>query len=230
MKVVCLVSGGMDSVAALYHANNAHQVVHGLSFQYGSKHNSKEIPFAKKHCEKLKIPHTTVDLDFVAKTFKSDLLSSGGAIPDGHYEELTMKQTVVPLRNGIMLTIAAGFAESQDAKGLVIAAHSGDHAIYPDCRDAFMKDMASAIQKGTYAGIQLLRPFIAKTKAEIAKAGHDLGVDFSLTWSCYKGRDLHCGLCGTCVERREAFQVAKIADPTRYESLAPLPPKPNTRP
>lgn len=226
MKVVCLVSGGMDSVAALYHAHKEHRVIHGLSFQYGSKHNAKEIPFARRHCEKLKIPHTTVDLDFVGKAFKSDLLATGGSIPDGHYEELTMKQTVVPLRNGIMLTIAAGFAESHQAKGLVIAAHSGDHAIYPDCREEFMKDMAGAIQKGTYAKIQLLRPFIAKTKAEIAKAGHRLGVDFSLTWSCYKGREIHCGLCGTCVERREAFQLAKIADPTQYESHAPLPPKP----
>ena len=126
MKVVCLVSGGMDSIVALYHAHKEHEIVHGLSFNYGSKHNAKEIPFAQQHCGKLKIPHSTVDLDFIAKTFKSDLLATGGSIPDGHYEELSMKQTVVPLRNGIMLTIAAGFAESREAEGLVIAAHSGD--------------------------------------------------------------------------------------------------------
>ena len=227
LKVVCLVSGGMDSVAALYHAARRHEVVHGLSFEYGSKHNAKEIPFAKKHCEKLGIQHTTVNLDFIAETFKSDLLTTGRDIPDGHYEELTMKQTVVPLRNGIMLTIAAGFAESRGAEGLVIAAHSGDHAIYPDCREDFMADMAGAIRNGTYAQIQLLRPFIAFTKAQIAKRGHELAVDFSQTWSCYKGKQIHCGICGTCVERREAFKLARIKDPTQYQSLAPLPPKPS---
>ena len=226
MKVVCLVSGGMDSVVALYHAHNEHEVVHSLSFQYGAKHNPKEIPLARKHSEKLKIPHVTVNLDFVAQTFKSDLLSTGGDIPDGHYEELTMKKTVVPLRNGIMLTIAAGFAESRGGEGLVIAAHSGDHAIYPDCREDFMADMAGAIRNGTYAQIQLLRPFIAFTKAQIAKRGDELGVDFSQTWSCYKGKQIHCGTCGTCVERREAFELARIKDPMQYENMAPLPPKP----
>jgi len=226
MKVVCLVSGGMDSIVALYHAHKEHEIVHGLSFNYGSKHNAKEIPFAQQHCGKLKIPHSTVDLDFIAKTFKSDLLATGGSIPDGHYEELSMKQTVVPLRNGIMLTIAAGFAESREAEGLVIAAHSGDHAIYPDCREDFMTDMGGAIKKGTYAQIELLRPFIVFTKAQIAKRGQELGVNFADTWSCYKGKDTHCGTCGTCVERREAFELSGVPDPTSYTSLTPLPPKP----
>jgi 7-cyano-7-deazaguanine synthase len=128
-KVVVLVSGGMDSVSALYDAHHTHQVVSALSFDYGSKHNAKEIPFAAWHCKKLGIPHSTIRLDFVDRLFKSDLLKSGGAIPDGHYEEATMKQTVVPFRNGIMLSIAGGYAESIEAAGLVIAAHSGDHAI-----------------------------------------------------------------------------------------------------
>jgi 7-cyano-7-deazaguanine synthase len=154
------------------------------------------------------------------------LLKSGGAIPDGHYEEQTMKSTVVPFRNGIMLAIAAGFAESKGASGLVIAAHAGDHAIYPDCREDFMKSMADAIQFGTYAGIKLLRPFISMTKADVAGRGQALGVDFSHTWSCYKGGTLHCGTCGTCVERREAFIVAGVADPTIYASKDPLPAKP----
>ncbi len=137
-----------------------------------------------------------------------------------------MKSTVVPFRNGIMLSISAGFAESRDAEGLVIAAHAGDHAIYPDCREEFMKSMADAIRIGTYAGIKLLRPFIAMTKAEIAARGNALGVDFSQTWSCYKGAPLHCGTCGTCVERREAFMLAGVVDPTVYASAAALPPRP----
>ena len=226
MKVVALVSGGMDSVTAFYHALREHEVIVALSFDYGSKHNHREIPFAGWHCAKLGIPHRTIRLAFVNELFKSDLLQSGGAIPDGHYEETTMKQTVVPFRNGIMLAIAAGCAESAAADGLVIAAHAGDHAIYPDCREAFMRAMGDAIRLGTCAGVSVLRPFIAMTKAGIATRGHELGVDFSRTWSCYKGGDTHCGTCGTCVERREAFLLAGLADPTRYESEAPLPAKP----
>ena len=215
-KVVVLVSGGMDSVAALYEAHGVYQVVGALSFDYGSKHNPKEIPFAAWHCQKLGVPHRTIRLGFVDELFKSDLLKSGGTIPDGHYQELTMKQTVVPFRNGIMLSIAGGYAESIDASGLVIAAHSGDHAIYPDCREAFMKSMADAIRLGTYAAVELIRPFIDITKEEIALRGHKLGVDFAQTWSCYKGGEIHCGTCGTCVERREAFMLANLPDPTIY--------------
>ena len=125
-----------------------------------------------------------------------------------------MKQTVVPFRNGIMLSIAAGYAESLGATGVVIAAHGGDHAIYPDCREEFMQSMNEAIRHGTYAAVEVLRPFIAMTKADIAKRGHELGVDFSQTWSCYAGGETHCGVCGTCVERREAFANATLTDPT----------------
>lgn len=226
-KAVVLLSGGMDSVAALYDAHTHHEVVAALSFDYGSKHNPREIPFAQAHARKLQIPHRTIPLSFIGETFKSDLLQSGGEIPKGHYEETTMKQTVVPFRNGIMLAIAAGFAESQQADALVIAAHSGDHAIYPDCREEFMKAMTDAITLGTYAGIVVLRPFIAMNKAEIARRGAELGVDFSQTWSCYVGGEVHCGECGTCVERREAFQMAGLPDPTVYASEAPLPVKPS---
>lgn len=225
-KVVALVSGGMDSVAALYEAHRTCEVVGALSFDYGSKHNHKEIPFAAFHCQRLGIPHRIIQLDFVGQLFKSDLLKSGGTIPDGHYEEQTMKQTVVPFRNGIMLAIAGGFAESIEAQALVIAAHAGDHAIYPDCREDFMKAMGDAIRLGTYAQVEILRPFIRATKAEIARRGHELGVDFSKTWSCYKGAAIHCGSCGTCVERREAFMQAGIPDPTLYADTSALPPKP----
>jgi 7-cyano-7-deazaguanine synthase len=225
-KVAVLVSGGMDSVAALYLAHTEYEVVGALSFDYGSKHNHKEIPMAEEHCRKLGLPHVVIRLDFINRLFKSALLQSGGSIPDGHYEELSMKQTVVPFRNGIMLAIAGGFAESHEAEGLVIAAHSGDHAIYPDCREEFMRAMGEALQLGTYAQVELLRPFIRNSKAEIARRGHELGVDFSRTWSCYKGGEQHCGVCGTCVERREAFLLAGLEDPTLYTQTPPLPAKP----
>jgi 7-cyano-7-deazaguanine synthase len=223
MKAVVLLSGGMDSVTALYHAAAEHEVTDTLSFDYGSKHNHREIPFARHHADRLGVPHTVIPLGFVGEYFASDLLQSGGDIPDGHYEEESMKRTVVPFRNGIMLSIAAGFAESRATEALVIAAHSGDHAIYPDCREPFMQAMSDAIRLGTYAGVQVLRPFIALSKAGIAARGAALSVDFAQTWSCYKGGTIHCGTCGTCVERREAFLLAGLEDPTAYENTGPLP-------
>ena len=223
MKVCVLLSGGMDSVAAFYEALRNHEVSACLSFDYGSKHNAREIPFARLHAQRHGVPHHTIRLDFIDQLFQSHLLKSGGEIPDGHYAEESMKQTVVPFRNGIMLAIATGYAESIGAEAVVIAAHSGDHAIYPDCREPFMQSMAAAMEQGTYAGIRLLRPFIAMDKAAIARHGAGLGVDFSETWSCYKGGDIHCGTCGTCVERREAFQLAGLPDPTTYEQTPPLP-------
>jgi len=216
----------MDSVTALYEAETQYEVAGAISFHYGSKHNDREIPFAALQAGKLGVPHRVIRLDFVGELFESDLLRKGGEIPKGHYEEQTMKKTVVPFRNGIMLSIAGGFAESIGAEGLVIAAHAGDHAIYPDCREAFMKAMGEAIRLGTYAGIKLIRPFIAMSKAEIAARGSELAVDYSRTWSCYVGGEVHCGECGTCVERREAFIVAGIPDPTKYLSTSPLPARP----
>jgi 7-cyano-7-deazaguanine synthase len=229
MKVVVLCSGGMDSVTALYWAQREHQLTAAVSFDYGAKHNHREIPFAAEHAAQLAARHETIGLDFVNRLFASDLLKSGGSIPEGHYEAENMKQTVVPFRNAIMLSIACGFAESVGAEGLVIAAHGGDHAIYPDCREDFMRAMGDAMRLGTYAEVKLLRPFIALNKAQIAAEGIRLGVDFSRTWSCYKGGAVHCGKCGTCVERREAFAQAGIADPTVYASSEPLPTKPGNR-
>jgi len=225
MKVCVLLSGGMDSVTVLYEMMCAHEVVACLTFDYGSKHNAREIPFARLHAQRHGIPHHTVALDFIGRLFKSDLLRSGGAIPDGRYAGESMRQTVVPFRNGILLAVAAGYAESAGAAGVVIAAHAGDHAIYPDCRGPFLQAMAAAMSEGTYAHIQLLRPFIHMDKAQIACRGTELGVDFSATWSCYKGGDIHCGICGTCVERREAFVLAGLADPTVYEQVS-APPRP----
>lgn len=216
MKVVVLVSGGMDSVCALADAMQTHEVVGALSFDYGSKHNHCEIPMARWQAEHYGVPHRVISLEFMNELFDSHLLKSGGEIPEGHYEEESMKQTVVPFRNGIMLSIAAGYAESQGAEGLVIAAHSGDHAIYPDCRETFLAPMAEAICAGTYAGIEVLRPFVNVRKEDIAARGAALGVDFAHTWSCYKGGDTHCGKCGTCTERKEAFALAGVKDPTVY--------------
>ncbi len=216
MKTLVLLSGGMDSTTALYWARKEHEVVGAVSFDYGSKHNAKELEQAAWHCQQIGLRHDVVALPFVNELFTSDLLQSGGEVPDGHYADENMKRTVVPFRNGIMLAIACGIAESRDAEALVIAAHAGDHAIYPDCREPFMQAMAASMREGTYARIELLRPFIDMDKAGIAKLGHELGINFAHTWSCYKGGNVHCGTCGTCVERREAFHLAKLTDPTSY--------------
>jgi 7-cyano-7-deazaguanine synthase len=226
MKVCVLLSGGMDSVTAFYAALAEHEVVAALSFDYGAKHNAREIPWAAWHAGRAQVPHEVIALDFINRLFQSDLLKSGGEIPDGHYAEASMKQTVVPFRNAILLAIATGYAESIGAQGLVIAAHGGDHAIYPDCREPFMQAMGQAMAEGTYAKIELLRPFIATDKAGIARLGTQLGIDYATTWSCYKGGERHCGTCGTCVERREAFLLAGLADPTDYLQTPALPIEP----
>lgn len=223
MKTCVLLSGGMDSVTVFHQALRDSDVVACLSFDYGAKHNAREIPFAKLHADRAGVPHHVVSLDFMDRLFKSDLLRSGGDIPEGHYAEESMKKTVVPFRNGIMLSVAAGFAESIGADAVVIAAHSGDHAIYPDCREPFMRAIGVAMEEGTYARIKLQRPFIDMDKAAIARRGAELGVDFAETWSCYKGGEIHCGVCGTCVERREAFLLAGLQDPTVYEQTPELP-------
>lgn len=230
MKAVVLLSGGMDSVTALYDAAVSHEVVAAISFDYGSKHNPRELPFAKLHSDRLQVAHHVVSLGFIAEFFQSNLLVSGGPVPSGHYEEDSMKQTVVPFRNGIMLAIAAGFAESNAAEAVVIAAHSGDHAIYPDCREDFMVSMAEAIRAGTYAGVEILRPFIKLDKAAIVSRGMMLGIDFRETWSCYVGGEIHCGECGTCVERREAFLRSGLIDPTNYAVTSGLPHRPSSGP
>ncbi len=222
-KAIILLSGGLDSTVALYWARQHHEVVGAVSFNYGSKHNDKEITLAAWHCAQADIPHDTIALPFVNELFNSDLLKSGGDVPEGHYADENMKRTVVPFRNGIMLAVACGIAESREAGALVIAAHSGDHAIYPDCREPFMQAIGTAMREGTYAQVELLRPFIAMDKTAIVRLGQDLGVDLGKTWSCYKGHDLQCGACGTCVERREAFILAGVEDPTVYQNEAPLP-------
>lgn len=213
---IIIVSGGMDSVTLLYDYKD--RIALGISFDYGSNHNSKEIPFAKLHCERLGIRHITIPLDFMHKYFKSSLLDGGDAIPEGHYEDENMKSTVVPFRNGIMLAIAAGIAESNGLSHVMIANHGGDHAIYPDCRPEFISAMSSATEAGSYNGVTVIAPYTNITKGDIARRGKELGIDYTETWSCYKGGEKHCGKCGTCVERKEALRDAGIEDRTEYDN------------
>jgi 7-cyano-7-deazaguanine synthase len=217
MKTLIVLSGGMDSATVLAHAKDANFDTHAVHFQYGSKHNARELIAAEALAKHYQVPLTLVNLPFVNSLFKSDLLQSGGDVPEGHYEDESMKRTVVPFRNGIMLSIAAGLAESLEAQTVMLGNHAGDHAIYPDCRAGFVQSMSRAIEVGTYARIQLVTPFLTITKTQIAERGKLLGVPYDLTWSCYKGGDKHCGKCGTCVERIEAFEKSGGSDPTLYE-------------
>ena len=212
---ILILSGGMDSVTLLYDYQDRIQLA--ISFDYGSKHNSREIPFAKLHCQRLGIEHLVIPLDFMQRFFQSSLLKGGEEIPEGHYADENMKSTVVPFRNGIMLAIAAGMAESRGLKNVMMANHGGDHAIYPDCRPEFVDAMDRAITAGTYEGVKLLAPYTSLTKTQIALIGKKIGVNYAETWSCYKGGVHHCGKCGTCVERREALAEAGIPDTTKYE-------------
>ena len=209
-----VVSGGMDSVTMLYEFRE--EIALAVTFDYGANHGPKEIPLARMHCERLGIEHIVIGMDFMTKYFESSLLSGGEAIPEGNYDEENMKSTVVPFRNGIMLAIACGLAESRGLKRLMIANHAGDHAIYPDCREGFVKAMSLATQEGTYDHICIYAPYTNLTKGEIVRHGKALGLDYSETWSCYKGGEVHCGKCGTCVERREALAEAGIEDKTVY--------------
>lgn len=212
---VIIVSGGLDSITLLY--DKAETIALAVSFDYGQNHGAKELPFAAHHCRKLGIPHITIPLSFMHRYFKSSLLDGAEAIPEGHYAEENMKSTVVPFRNGIMLAIATGIAESHGLKRVYIANHGGDHTIYPDCRPDFIQAMDGAATAGTFVNVRIEAPYTNITKADIVRRGTTLGVDYSKTWSCYKGSDVHCGKCGTCVERKEAFLEAGVKDPTEYE-------------
>lgn len=205
---VIVLSGGMDSTTLLYDRKD--QIALAVTFDYGSKHNAREIECARKNCEILGVEHLVIPLDFMGRYFKSSLLIGGEDIPEGHYADENMKSTVVPFRNGIMLSVAAGLAESRGLKKVMLANHGGDHAIYPDCRPGFVEAMSDAIRQGTYDGIMIDAPYTNITKSDIARIGKSIGVDYNLTYSCYKGGERHCGKCGTCVERMEALRDAGI--------------------
>ena len=212
---ILILSGGMDSTTMLYDYQD--RIAMAISFDYGANHNRKEIKFAALHCDRLGITHIVIPFDFMRRYFRSSLLDGAEAIPEGHYEDENMRSTVVPFRNGIMLSVAVGMAESNDLQYVMMANHGGDHTIYPDCRPSFVEAFDKAAEAGTFNGVRLLSPYVDMTKGDIARRGKELGIDYAETWSCYKGGDVHCGRCGTCIERREAMAEAGIDDPTIYE-------------
>lgn len=209
------LSGGVDSTTLLYEYRE--EIACAVGFDYGSKHNARELAAAKAICRELEIPYLIIPLAFIGEYFRSNLLLSGGEMQLGDYSEENMSSTVVPFRNGIMLSVLAGLAESRDLQQVLIANHFGDHAIYPDCRESFVKPMGEAITAGTSNGVKLVAPYTALTKAEIVARGTRLGVPYGKTYSCYQGGERHCGRCGTCRERHDAFVANGLEDPTLYE-------------
>lgn len=209
-----LLSGGLDSTTLLYSMKD--RIALAVFFDYGSNHNQREFAMARNNCLELGIELIAIPLDFMGKYFKSSLLSGAEDIPEGNYDDENMKSTVVPFRNGIMLSIACGLAESNGLKRVMIANHAGDHAIYPDCREEFVNAMSAAMRAGTYDGIEICAPFTNMTKTDIVREGAALGLDYAMTYSCYKGGEKQCGKCGTCMERKEAFMLSGVADPTEY--------------
>lgn len=210
-----VLSGGMDSVTLLH--DYKEQVALAVSFDYGSNHNQREIAMAAANCRMLGIEHLVIPLSFIGQYFRSSLLSGAEDIPEGHYSGENIKSTVVPFRNGIMLAVAAGLAESRGLRHIMLANHSGDHTIYPDCRPEFVKGMNEAVVAGTDGQVSFIAPYTALTKGRIAAIGKEIGVDYALTYSCYKGGEKHCGRCATCLERKEALAEAGIPDPTLYD-------------
>lgn len=216
---VIVLSGGMDSVTMLHDYKD--RIALAVTFTYGSNHNLREARCAEENCRRLGVEFVLIPLDFMGRYFKSSLLEGADAIPEGHYADDNMKSTVVPFRNGIMLSVVCGLAASRGLRHVMIANHGGDHTIYPDCRPEFIDSMSRAMSYGTFENIDILAPYTEITKSEIAMIGKRLNVDYSLTYSCYKGGEHHCGRCGTCVERKEALRDAGIDDPTIYDDVIP---------
>lgn len=208
-----ILSGGLDSTTLLHEYKE--QIALAVTFDYHARQAAQEIACARWQCESLGIRHIVLEIPFMDQYFKSALFAGQEEVPEGSYTDENQKSTVVPFRNGIMLSIAAGIAESEGLKHVMIANHSGDHAIYPDCRPEFVEAMNGAIAAGTYEGITLVAPYTGISKRDIALKGKALGIDYSHTYSCYKGGDRHCGVCGTCVERKEALEGF---DSTLYET------------
>ncbi|MGV1828903.1 7-cyano-7-deazaguanine synthase QueC [Agrobacterium vitis] len=218
MKILVVCSGGLDSVSLADKMAVEHELIGLISFDYGQRHK-KELDFAALAAKRLGVPHQIIDMTNIGASLTGSALTDDLDVPDGHYAEETMKITVVPNRNAIMLAIAFGVAAAKKADAVALAVHGGDHFIYPDCRpgfiDAFQIMQAHALEG--YADVKLLAPFVTVSKADIVTEGAKYGTPFDQTWSCYKGGARHCGRCGTCVERREAFHLAGVTDPTDYE-------------
>ena len=218
MKIVVVFSGGMDSTVLLHHLLHEGHEVKALSVNYGQRHG-RELDAARALCKLLSIEHREVDLSSIAPLLSaSALTNTTSTIPEGHYQDDSMRITVVPNRNMILLSVAASWAINEKFDAIAYGAHHGDHAIYPDCREEFVTPLAEAIRRADWHEVSLLRPFIGWTKTDICRRGAELNVPFELTWSCYNGGELHCGRCGTCTELREAFALAGVSDPTRYEA------------
>jgi 7-cyano-7-deazaguanine synthase len=215
-KVVIIYSGGMDSYTSLHLARQQGYDVHAVSFNYGQRH-SKELIYAKLVTEKYKIPHKIVDISSINQLIGGSSLTDNIEVPEGHYEEESMKQTVVPNRNMILLSMAVGYAVSINAEAVYFGAHSGDHAIYPDCRTEFVDAMNAVCAIANYEPIAIRAPFLKDDKVEILKIGLKLGLDYNETWTCYNGREKACGKCGSCQERLEAFEQNNSVDPLDYE-------------
>lgn len=218
MKTIVVCSGGLDSVSLAHKIAAEQQLIGLVSFDYGQRHR-KELDFAARCAARLAVPHHIVDTAAIGGHLSGSALTDNIEVPDGHYAEETMKATGVPNRNAIMLAIAFGLAAAQKADAVAVAVHGGDHFIYPDCRpgfiDAFQRMQNEALEG--YASVRLLAPYVNVSKAAIVADGVKHGTPFAETWSCYKGGRLHCGRCGTCVERREAFHLAGVPDPTEYD-------------
>lgn len=216
-KTIVIYSGGLDSTTLLYSLKAQGRELKALSINYGQRH-LRELDFAKKTCEKLNIEHRTVDLSGLRPLLGgSSQTDPNVAVPEGHYAAENMKLTVVPNRNMLMLSVAAAWAIAEKADTIAYAAHSGDHAIYPDCREEFVSALNGALALADWHTVSIERPFVNITKGQIVKVGSVLNVPFEETWSCYKGGEVHCGRCGTCVERLLSFKEAGVIDPTRYE-------------
>jgi 7-cyano-7-deazaguanine synthase len=220
-RVIAVVSGGLDSTTMAYWLRAQEYTVMAISFDYGQRHRT-ELAFAERMAVDLSAPWTLIDLHAAGLTSilsGSALTDETVTVPDGHYADESMQITVVPNRNAIMLSIACALAVTREAGAVAFGAHTGDHFIYPDCRPEFVRAFERMVNVAVegLASIEILAPLLAMTKADIVKLGDELGVPFERTWSCYKGGALHCGACGTCFERREAFALARVADPTLYE-------------
>ncbi len=220
-KAVAIVSGGIDSVTLAYHLSSQGHGLHLLSFDYGQRH-VKELEFAAKCAADLRARHDIIDLSVLTPFLSGSALTDDINVPEGHYAAPNMRLTVVPNRNAIMLSVAYAVAVAEGAGMVATGVHAGDHPIYPDCRPEFIEAFDRMERHATdgyaAAGLHLYAPFVDMTKAEIVALGASLFVPYEKTWSCYKGDTAHCGVCGTCVERREAFQLAGVTDPTIYMS------------
>ncbi|MBU2179605.1 MAG: 7-cyano-7-deazaguanine synthase QueC [Gammaproteobacteria bacterium] len=215
-KVVVIYSGGMDSFTVLHNAIRAGHDVYALSFNYGQRH-VKELVCAQNVCQELGIHHKIVDISAINQLIGGSSLTDNIDVPEGHYAADNMKSTVVPNRNMILLSLAVGYAVSLDAQAVYYGAHSGDHFIYPDCRPEFVQKMNDVCQIANYEPVDIVSPYLSKTKIEILKDGLAMGLDYSKTWTCYNGREQACGKCGSCQERLEAFTLNNTVDPLPYE-------------